>query len=183
MDSDRSNDRVKALTQASKKKRQEALARTEQAIEKLVKNKQKITVRAIAKEAGVSVSYIYKYPELAYKVQTLRDAQKYSLDRHKKSDINISNSKKEKELHSNLLEEIEYLKTYIKTIESKKKSVSELQKEKSLLQLENEKLKQELEFTKQKLAETRDFILNKSQDNTQDNLELETRKRIVKKIT
>lgn len=183
MDSDRSNDRVKALTQASKKKRQEALARTERAIEKLVKNKQKITVRAIAKEAGVSVSYIYKYPELAYKVQTLRDAQKYSLDCYKKPSLTSIDTKKEKELYSSLLKEIEYLKTYIKTIESKKKSISELQKEKSLLQVENKKLKQELEFTRQKLAETRDFILNKSQDNTQDNLELETRKRIVKKIT
>lgn len=48
------------------------------AIAKLTKNKQKITVRSVAKEAGVSVSYIYKYPELAYNIQRLREQQKYS---------------------------------------------------------------------------------------------------------
>ena len=50
------------LSRASNKKKQESLLRTEQAIAKLSQENRKITVRLVAKEAGVSVSYIYKYP-------------------------------------------------------------------------------------------------------------------------
>ena len=184
MDGDTTNNRISALNQASRKKQKEALFKTEQAINKLVKNKQKITVRSVAREARVSVSYIYKYPELAYKIQLLRDAQKYDSSYLQKSLPNTNNDlKEEKNDRKKLLEEIKYLKTYIKTIESKKKSVAELQKENTQLQIENEKLKQELEFVRQNLAETREFILQQGHYTTHNKIKSETRKRVVKEIT
>ena len=69
------------IAKASKRKKEESLLRTEKAIALLIEQNQKITVRSVAREAGVSVSYIYKYPELAYKIQRLREQQKYSLDK------------------------------------------------------------------------------------------------------
>ena len=184
MDDDTANNRISALNRSSRKKHQEALYKTEQAINELVENKQKITVRSVAKEAGVSVSYIYKYPELAYKIQSLRDAQKYNQSHSQKSPSSVSNDlQKKRDNFKELFEEIKYLKTYIKTIEGKKKSVTALQKENAQLQIENEKLKQELKFVRQELAETREFILNQSRNNTQDKVEFKTRKRVVKEIT
>ncbi len=79
MDSDRSKKRTAGLKEASEKKKQIALVRTHQAIDNLVQTKQKITVRSVAREAGVSVSYLYKYPEISYRIQSLRDAQKYEI--------------------------------------------------------------------------------------------------------
>ena len=176
--------RIAALAQASKKKQNEALARTEKAIEALVQNKHRITVRAVAKEAGVSVSYIYKYPELAYKIQSLRDAQRYDSNAAKSLALSgaeraVNSANKE----TVLVEEIEYLKTYIAEIESEKKSVIELQKENAQLQIDNKRLKQELEFTKQNLAEIRGFVLDRGYEDTQNKGGLEVRERVVKQIT
>ena len=75
---------VAGLHIASEKKKQEALLKTEKAIANFVNSKQKITVRSVAKEAGVSVSYIYKHPQLAYSIQRLREQQKYSLEKREK---------------------------------------------------------------------------------------------------
>ena len=63
---------IAGLHIASQRKKQETLLKVEKAIADLLDSKQKITVRFVAKEAGVSVSYIYKYPELAYSIQKLR---------------------------------------------------------------------------------------------------------------
>ena len=71
--------KISGLNRTSQKKKQDALEKTEKAIAILVKKRQKITIRSVAREAGVSVSYIYKYPELAYKIQRLREQQRYSL--------------------------------------------------------------------------------------------------------
>ena len=177
------NNRIAALAKASEKKQKEALAKTEQAIDKLVKSQQKITVRAVAREARVSVSYIYKYPELAYKIQSLRDSQKYNLENKNVLLLNNKNAEIEENSYSSLVEEIKYLKSYIKTIESKKKSVSELQKENARLQIENIKLQQELEFVKENLAATRNFILSQGDDDTHNKIKSETRERAVNKIT
>ena len=75
---------VAGLHIASEKKKQEALLKTQKAIAFMVSSEQKITVRSVAKEAGVSVSYIYKHPELAYSIQRLREEQKYSLGKREK---------------------------------------------------------------------------------------------------
>lgn len=184
MENNQPNKQLLGLQQASQKKRQNALAKTEAAITKLVQSKQKITVRAVAREANVSVSYIYKYPELAYKIQSLRDAQKYDSDLVKER---VSDSTKDEinkdSKEAELKQEIARLKCYIDSIKGKQKSPSKLQQENINLQLENEKLRQELKFTQQALAEARDFILSQGSNDTQDRLVLEKTKRVVKNIT
>ena len=74
-----SDKRAAALAIASQKKQQVALAKTERAITYLAENKFKITVRSVAKIAGVSVSFLYKYPEIIYRIHTLKEKQKYEL--------------------------------------------------------------------------------------------------------
>ena len=176
--------RILGLQQASKQKQQEALNKTERAIESLVKNQQKITIRAVAREARVSVSYIYKYPELAYKIQSLRDAQKYDKNKPKKlTSIDNKNIAETNAKEQDLLQENARLKAYIDKIQGQKRSISQVQQENINLQLENEKLKQELEFTKQALAEARDFILSTASSDTQDKIESTTRKKVFKEIT
>jgi regulator of replication initiation timing len=164
--------RIAALNKASQKKRQEALIKTQTAINNLVKNQQKITIRSVAREAKVSVSYIYKYPEISDKIQNLRDAQKYQPNDAITSlpKANIDNTK--------LIKEIAQLKAYIHNIENKKKSISELQKENIDLQIENQELKKELEFVKQNLAEMRNFILSQSHDDLQPEIKNKTRKSV-----
>ncbi|MCC0178687.1 hypothetical protein I4641_17085 [Waterburya agarophytonicola K14] len=178
-----SNKQIAALTIASQQKQKIALARTEEAIEYLIENNFKITVRSVAKTAGVSVSYIYKYPELAYKIQTLRDRQKYNLDSEKCLPSNINQQlKKLKSEKIELIGKIEELNNYINAIEEKGKSLTKLQIENLQLQTENQQLKQELEYIKQNLHKTRSFILSQGYD-TQDEVVMETRKRVVQKIT
>ena len=50
--------RLSGLSQASQIKKQQALEKTEKAIAKLASNKENITIRSVAREAGVSISYI-----------------------------------------------------------------------------------------------------------------------------
>lgn len=184
MDSDRFEKRTAGLKEASEKKKQIALIKTNQAIDKLVQSRQKITMRSVAREAGVSVSYLYKYPEISYRIQSLRDAQKYEINSQKALPAKDNNIAEDKEkIIEKLVKENDYLKAYIKNLEGKKKSISEVQKENINLQIENEKLKQELEFARQNLAKTRDFILSQGYDDTQDKIKLPTRERIVEQIT
>lgn len=148
------------LSKASTRKKQEALQRTEEAIAKLSKQQQKITIRAVAKEAGVSVSYIYKYPELAYRIQQLREQQKYALV---PNDLSIKNP--QQQLHqlqqekAKLAQENRKLKAIIETQNRGTPSLAELEVENIKLQTENQQLKEELQYTQRSLQEARDFIL------------------------
>lgn len=63
------------LRAAAQKKKEEALEKTEFAIKQLLKRGSKINVSAVAKEANVSISYLYKYPEIKKRIQQLRDEQ------------------------------------------------------------------------------------------------------------
>jgi len=156
------------LSKESRKKKQEALERTEKAIDNLTKNKKKITVRAVAREARVSTSYIYKYPELAYKIQKLREEQKYSLvlsDRHD------TKTKKEREILDKEIKELKQenaeLKHIIEQTKVGKKSVKELKTENIRLIQENIKLKKELDYTLENLQSARQFIIEQSHGNTE----------------
>lgn len=63
------------LRAAAHKKKELALEKTELAIKQLLKRGSKINVSAVAKEANVSISYLYKYPEIKQRIQQLRDEQ------------------------------------------------------------------------------------------------------------
>ena len=155
-----SNKQLTGLSTASEKKKQEALRKTEIAIASLVKNERKITIRAVAKEAGVSVSYIYKYPELAYKIQRLREQQKYSLVvQNKSSTIDIKEIETLKQNNIDLTQKVTKLEAIIERFKSGKNTVKSLREENIQLATENIQLKKELEYALESLQSARQFIL------------------------
>lgn len=174
-----SDKQVSALTQASQKKKQEALTRTQKAIDDLLKKKQKITIRSVAREARVSVSYIYKYPELSYKIQRLREQQKYSLVKSDRTSENLDNRFKVLEQEKvELRKEIEQLRSSIANVKAGRNSQNTLQAENIRLQTENQQLKEELKYAQQNLQEAREFILGQGY-NTED----EPKTKIIQQIT
>ena len=169
---------ISGLQEANRQKRLEALKKVESAISYLTAEQQKITIRAVARKAGVSVSYIYKYPELAYKIQKLREQQKYSLV---VSDRNTKKEKKELEtLRREKVElklEVEELKAIIEQTKTGKNSLKELKSKNMQLVQENTRLKRELEYTLQNLQSAREFILEQGRiDLEQAELELGMKK-------
>jgi len=152
--------RLSGLSQASQIKKQQALEKTEKAIAKLASNKENITIRSVAREAGVSISYIYKYPELSYKIQRLREQQKYTLVVNK-SKRNKDSKKTEilKQKIKELTLENEKLKAIIERTKTGKKNIKELKSENIQLAQENIRLQKELEYTLQNLQSAREFIL------------------------
>jgi Family of unknown function (DUF6262) len=67
--------RVKTLTDTQSARKQETLEKVNKAIERLQKIGAKINFQTIAKEANVSVPYLYKYPELKAHIAQLRNQQ------------------------------------------------------------------------------------------------------------
>ena len=162
--------RIEALAKAAEKKKQEALKKTEEAIRSLIKKNHKITIRSIAREAGVSVSYIYKYPELSYRIQKLREQQKHSPVKpqspssksHKIITTQLCNRIKilehEKE---ELTKEIKILAANIYDMSKSENSVERIKAENIRLIEENKNLTRQLDLTRKNLAEAREFILDR----------------------
>ncbi|MDJ0776020.1 MAG: DUF6262 family protein [Mastigocoleus sp. MO_167.B18] len=71
-------ERIARLFAASEQKKQHTLLVTEKAIKKLQQDGRVITFKSVAREAGVSTSYLYKYSELKEKILRLREEQKRS---------------------------------------------------------------------------------------------------------
>jgi hypothetical protein len=67
--------RIAALKAAASAKQKRAAEALDAAISKLVKKKEVISFASVAKEAGISVSYLYKYPEVKARVTELRSQQ------------------------------------------------------------------------------------------------------------
>jgi len=154
--------KTEGLKISAKKKKEQALQRTKEAIDNLIENKQKITISSVAKLARVSTSYIYKYPELAYQIQTLREQQKYQvqdllLPPNKYNQL-IDNLKQEK---AELTKEINILNSSIESIISSDSSVKQLQANNVKLTLENQKLKQHLAKLEQEVYKLREVILDR----------------------
>lgn len=63
------------LVKAAQAKKEDATERLEKAIEKVVDSGETITFRVVAQTAGLSVSYLYKYPEIKNKIAHLRSQQ------------------------------------------------------------------------------------------------------------
>ena len=135
---------VAGLHIASEKKKQEALLKTEKAIANFVNSKQKITVRSVAKEAGVSVSYIYKHPQLAYSIQRLREQQKYSLEKREKPTEDVGERiKLLQQERDKLAEELNRLKASIEQANTGKKTAKYLQAQNIKLTIENQQTSQQ----------------------------------------
>lgn len=69
------NRRITALNNAALEKKRLATEATDKAIKNLTSLNQSITVANVARLAGVSTSYIYKYPELKERIDSLRNQQ------------------------------------------------------------------------------------------------------------
>ncbi|ACB53912.1 hypothetical protein cce_4564 [Crocosphaera subtropica ATCC 51142] len=69
-------ERIKTLKATQEARKQETLDKVNKAIERLLKTGAKISFQAIAREANVSVPYLYKYPELKERIQQLRSQQR-----------------------------------------------------------------------------------------------------------
>ncbi len=67
--------RIAKLDAVQQQRKQDCLDRTEKAISKLLQNNERISFGAIARIANVSVSYLYKYPEIKERIQDIRDQQ------------------------------------------------------------------------------------------------------------
>lgn len=57
------NRKIEALQEAAALKAQEAEERVEKALERMIKQNQKINFQSVAHSANVSTAYLYKYPE------------------------------------------------------------------------------------------------------------------------
>lgn len=67
--------RIETLKKTQESRKQDCLERVYKAIERLQKVGAKINFHTVAKEANLSVSYLYKYPELKQQVAQLRSQQ------------------------------------------------------------------------------------------------------------
>lgn len=67
--------RIDILKQTQEVRKQDSLDRVYKAIERLQKLNAKVNFQTIAREANVSVSYLYKYPELKLHIAELRCKQ------------------------------------------------------------------------------------------------------------
>ena len=67
--------RIAKLNAVQQQRKQDCIDRTEKAISKLLQNNERVSFGAIARIANVSVSYLYKYPEIKERIQDLRDQQ------------------------------------------------------------------------------------------------------------
>ena len=67
--------RADALRKAAQAKRQAAVTRTETAIRALIKNKQEINFRSVARAAGVSLDFLYGNDDLRKRIEKLRGQQ------------------------------------------------------------------------------------------------------------
>lgn len=167
------DNRLEGLNRASQKKKQSAEFRTKEALKELINSGEKITIRSVARKAGVSVSYIYKYPELTYEIQQAKEQQKYSSSPSDRQGTDtVLEIEQLQQENARLIEEIEALKT--RTKENKTGSnLEKLQQENIQLTVENQQLQQELAYTRQKLHEAREFIL-KHRDIDRGALEVKT---------
>lgn len=67
--------RIETLKKTQESRKQDCLERVYKAIERLQKINAKINFHTVAKEANLSVSYLYKYPELKQHLAELRSQQ------------------------------------------------------------------------------------------------------------
>lgn len=112
---DRNTEGIKA---AAQKKRQEAFARTDEAIKKLLREKQPINFETVREAANVTRAWLYRQPELRSRIETLRAQQ-------------VPKGQLPPELRA--------------SDESKNTLIAELRKQNKELRLEIQKLKRELE--------------------------------------
>ena len=121
------------LVKAAAAKKKDASERLEKAIQQVLDSGETITFKAIAETAGLSVSYLYKYPEIKNRIAELRNQQKAAIG-------GIVNKTP---------------KFQPATDKSKAVIISKLRQENRRLRNENEDLKKHIEVAQGKVIELR----------------------------
>lgn len=144
------------LVAAAELKKKEAIEKTEKAIAKLSSRGEEITFRSIAQQAGVSVSYLYKYEELKDRIKHLREQQKqtvvkptqekrYQPASDKSKGVLIYSIKEE---NKKLRAEIEGLRRHIEVVQGRNYELASVEED-------NNRLKKSLELINQELEDCR----------------------------
>ncbi len=121
------------LVKAAAAKKKDAAERLEKAIQQVLDSGETITFKAIAETAGLSVSYLYKYPKIKNRIAELRNQQKAAM-------VGIVNKTP---------------KFQPATDKSKAVIISKLRQENRRLRNENEDLKKHIEVAQGKVIELR----------------------------
>ncbi len=150
------NKRITALKNAAEEKKKFCAEATDKAIRKLLKANQALTIANVAREARVSPSYIYKYPELKERIQSLNKKQNFNPRSEKKASDNSRNT-----IIYNLKEEIKRLRKDLAELKQANQvligKVYQYQNNESILerlQIDNKKQGQKLEQLQTQLNET-----------------------------
>ncbi len=153
------------LVKAAQAKKEDATERLEKAIKKVVDSGEIITFRAVAETAGLSVSYLYKYPEIKNKIAHLRSQQQVEVGGivNNAPQIQPASDKSKAVLLSKLREENRGLRAenegLRKHIEAVQGRVVELRH----VEAENTRLKQRVEELSRALQEAKVTPINSKQ--------------------
>ncbi len=135
-------DRVKTLNTVQEKRKQDCKAKVEAALEKMTAEGIKINFQAVANEANVSVSYLYKYDDIKTRIAEIRNKQ---LSMPKPELAASSTAKSQKKMIARLKdkikrqdEEIKQLKQINETLAGRVYRVTELE---SLVQRQEKRIK------------------------------------------
>lgn len=101
------------LQEHAQQKRESAFKRTDQAIQKLLKEKKNINFGTVSEEAGVSRTWLYNQTDIRDRIEELRNNQTA-----KKSKINNSASVKQIVINSSKSSEVIELQQRIKKLET-----------------------------------------------------------------
>ncbi|MBW4534090.1 MAG: hypothetical protein KME09_09140 [Pleurocapsa minor HA4230-MV1] len=145
---DTKESRINNLKQTQRQRQEDAKNRVYQAIERLHKLHAKINFHTIAREAQVSVSYLYKYPEIKQYIAELR-SQQNSLP---VSPVAKSNSTSSGKVITRLQEKIKKIEEENKELKRKCEALAGQVYRAHHLQAQIERLQQENEDLRAKLG-------------------------------
>jgi len=149
--------RIARLKSVARERKRSTLEKAEKAVRQLLANNEPVSFANVARQAGVSVSYLYKYPEFKRNLQELRRQQ----DQRGRSKVKAPapSDKSKERVISHLRQRIKELEAeraeMKKHIESLSGQFYELNADKELvhrLRAENEKLSKQLKVNEQDAA-------------------------------
>lgn len=105
---------TKGLREAGLKRRNEAITRTEKAIQSLIREGKNITFNAVIQRAGVSKSWLYRQPDLKERINALRSQ---SVRAKKRPTINAATDHRKDTMISALRDQVKELKKEMRALE------------------------------------------------------------------
>jgi Tfp pilus assembly protein FimV len=84
--------RIKTLKNAQEKRKQQCKIQVNSALERMIVQSTKINFSAVAKEANVSVAYLYKDDELKARIIEIRNQQQSNYHQPQLRDASVANS-------------------------------------------------------------------------------------------